>query len=146
MAATAIFENLSTLSGAQLEVAELQGRAVLVVNIASLCGLRQLPVERPVRIQDVVLRRHRDGGEQQADEGASGSPRVAAIRDGAVSNRDDANRPLSLGELVDDAVGADAKRAEPSEPPPQHVAGQRIAFEQPERVLYGVDEGPAELK
>jgi glutathione peroxidase len=35
----AIFENLSTLSGAPLEEAELQGRAVLVVNVASRCGL-----------------------------------------------------------------------------------------------------------
>jgi glutathione peroxidase len=35
----AIFENLSTLSGAPLDEAELQGRAVLVVNVASRCGL-----------------------------------------------------------------------------------------------------------
>ncbi len=35
----AIFENLSTLSGAPLEDAALQGRAVLVVNVASRCGL-----------------------------------------------------------------------------------------------------------
>jgi glutathione peroxidase len=35
----AIFENLSTLSGAPLDEAELQGRAVLVVNVASHCGL-----------------------------------------------------------------------------------------------------------
>jgi glutathione peroxidase len=35
----AIFENLSTLAGAPLEEAELQGRAVLVVNVASRCGL-----------------------------------------------------------------------------------------------------------
>ncbi len=35
----AIFENLSTLSGAPLEEADLQGRAVLVVNVASRCGL-----------------------------------------------------------------------------------------------------------
>ncbi len=35
----AIFENLSTLTGAPLEQAGLQGRAVLVVNVASRCGL-----------------------------------------------------------------------------------------------------------
>jgi len=57
-----------------------------------------------------------------------GLPRVAAIRDGAVSNRDYANRRLILGELVDDPVGAHAKRAQPSQAPAQHVAGQRIAF------------------
>jgi glutathione peroxidase len=34
-----IFENLSTLSGVPLKVAELEGRAVLVVNVASRCGL-----------------------------------------------------------------------------------------------------------
>jgi glutathione peroxidase len=39
MGAMAIFENLSTLGGAPLEEAELQGRAVLVVNVASRCGL-----------------------------------------------------------------------------------------------------------
>ena len=35
----AIFENLSTLSGTPLEEADLEGRAVLVVNVASRCGL-----------------------------------------------------------------------------------------------------------
>jgi len=35
----AIFENLSTLSGTPLEETELEGRAVLVVNVASRCGL-----------------------------------------------------------------------------------------------------------
>jgi len=35
----AIFENLSTLSGTPLDEASLQGRAVLVVNVASRCGL-----------------------------------------------------------------------------------------------------------
>jgi glutathione peroxidase len=35
----AIFENLSTLSGEELDESTLQGRAVLVVNVASRCGL-----------------------------------------------------------------------------------------------------------
>ena len=35
----AIFENISTLSGTPLQEADLQGRAVLVVNVASRCGL-----------------------------------------------------------------------------------------------------------
>jgi glutathione peroxidase len=39
MGGMAIFENLSTLSGAPLQEAELEGRAVLVVNVASRCGL-----------------------------------------------------------------------------------------------------------
>jgi len=39
MGAMAIFENLSTLAGNPLDEAELDGRAVLVVNVASRCGL-----------------------------------------------------------------------------------------------------------
>jgi glutathione peroxidase len=39
MAAMAIFENLSRLEGAALEPGELDGRTVLVVNVASRCGL-----------------------------------------------------------------------------------------------------------
>lgn len=35
----AIFEHLSTLDGEQLDAAELDGQAVLVVNVASRCGL-----------------------------------------------------------------------------------------------------------
>ncbi|MCW3019238.1 MAG: glutathione peroxidase [Solirubrobacterales bacterium] len=35
----AIFENLHTLAGEPLDATELQGRAVLVVNVASRCGL-----------------------------------------------------------------------------------------------------------
>ena len=35
----AIFENLSQLDGASLAADELDGRAVLVVNVASRCGL-----------------------------------------------------------------------------------------------------------
>ena len=34
-----IFENLSTLAGAPLDEEQLDGRAVLVVNVASRCGL-----------------------------------------------------------------------------------------------------------
>ncbi len=63
-----------------------------------------------------------------------------------MSNRDNANCLLGVGELIDDAVGADAKRAESSEAPAQHVAGERITFEQPERIPYGVDQGPVELE
>lgn len=35
----AIFENLNTLAGEPLDATELDGRAVLVVNVASRCGL-----------------------------------------------------------------------------------------------------------
>jgi glutathione peroxidase len=39
MGSVAIFENLKTLSGDPLDGDELDGRAVLVVNVASRCGL-----------------------------------------------------------------------------------------------------------
>jgi glutathione peroxidase len=39
MWAMAIFENLNALDGAPLDQGELQGRTVLVVNVASRCGL-----------------------------------------------------------------------------------------------------------
>jgi glutathione peroxidase len=39
MGAMAIFENLSALNGAPLDESALQGRTVLVVNVASRCGL-----------------------------------------------------------------------------------------------------------
>jgi glutathione peroxidase len=39
MRAVAIFENLSALDGAPLDESALQGRTVLVVNVASRCGL-----------------------------------------------------------------------------------------------------------
>jgi glutathione peroxidase len=39
MGAMAIFESLNALDGAPLDAAMLQGRAVLVVNVASRCGL-----------------------------------------------------------------------------------------------------------
>ena len=63
-----------------------------------------------------------------------------------MSNRDNANGLLRLGELVDDAVAADAKRAKPLQPPTQHVPGDRVAFEQPEAVLDSVDQRPVEFE
>jgi glutathione peroxidase len=39
MSAMAIFENLSALHGAPLDESALRGRTVLVVNVASRCGL-----------------------------------------------------------------------------------------------------------
>jgi hypothetical protein len=73
-------------------------------------------------------------------------PRIAAVRDGAMSNRHNANCLLGLGELVDDAVSADAKRAESPQPPAKYVAGRWVVFEQSERVLYRVNEGPVKLE
>ena len=51
------------------------------------------------------------------DPRVRGLPRVASIRDRAVSNRDNANRLLGLGELVDDSVRTDAERAQAFQAP-----------------------------
>ena len=63
-----------------------------------------------------------------------------------MSNRDNAKGLLGLGELVDDAVRADAKRAKSLQPPAQRVPGDRVAFEQPEGVLDSVDQRPVEFE
>lgn len=60
--------------------------------------------------------------------------------------RHDTDCLLLIGELVDDAESADAQRPEPAQSPAEGVSSQRIAFEQPECVLYRVDEGPVELE
>jgi hypothetical protein len=48
---------------------------------------------------------------------AWGLPRVAAIRDRSVPHGDGANGLLGPGQLVDDPVATNAKRAEPAQPP-----------------------------
>jgi len=63
-----------------------------------------------------------------------------------MSNRDNANSLPGLGELVNDAVRADAKRAEPRQTPARHVPDDRVALEQPEGVLYSVDQRPVEFE
>lgn len=45
-----------------------------------------------------------------------------------MSDRDDADGLVVLGELVDDAVGACAQGAEPAEPASQRVSGVRLAL------------------
>jgi hypothetical protein len=51
-----------------------------------------------------------------------------------------------ISELVDDAVGADAERAESLEAPAKRVSGERLALEQSEGVLDGVDQHPVEFE
>jgi hypothetical protein len=63
-----------------------------------------------------------------------------------VSDRDAPDRLLGLDELVDDPVCPDVKRAESPQPPAQGAPGQRLALEQTERVLHGIDDGPVELE
>lgn len=63
-----------------------------------------------------------------------------------MANCGDANRLPASGELVEDPVGANPQRVQPAELPPQSVTCFRLALEQAERVLDGVDQGPAELE
>jgi hypothetical protein len=68
------------------------------------------------------------------------------VGDRPVADRDDADCLIGVGELVDDAVRAHAQGAESLETTTQCVSGEWLAFEQPERVLDGVDQEPAEFE
>jgi hypothetical protein len=63
-----------------------------------------------------------------------------------VADRSDANCLFAVGNLVDDAVGADAERTQSLEATAQRVSGEGLAFEQPEGFLDGVDERPVEFE
>lgn len=63
-----------------------------------------------------------------------------------MTDRDEANCSLVLGELVDDAERPDTQRAKPPQPPAQRVTVQRIALEQAERILYRIDQRPVEIE
>ncbi len=60
--------------------------------------------------------------------------------------RGDADGVLIVRQLIDDAVGANAQRAQAAEPATQPVPCLRLALEQSERVLDGVDQGPVEIE
>ena len=57
-----------------------------------------------------------------------------------MTDRGDPDRLPFIGHLVKDSVGADAERPETAQPPPQRVAGERIALKQAERILDRVDQ------
>src|SRR5579875_1921009 len=63
-----------------------------------------------------------------------------------MADRRDTNRLLVVGDLVDDAIGADAQRAEAVQPAPQCMSDVRVPLEQSERVLDGVDQRPVEVE
>jgi hypothetical protein len=56
----------------------------------------------------------------------------------------DANGPVLVAELVDDPIGADAQREQAAHPALKRVSGMRVATEQGERFLNGVDQWPVE--
>ncbi len=56
-----------------------------------------------------------------------------------MADRGDTDGVLIVCQLIDDAVGAHAQRAQTAEPAAQRVPRVRLALEQSERVLDGVD-------
>lgn len=75
-----------------------------------------------------------------------GLARVDAVGRGAVTDRGDADGSAVVREQVDHAVRADAQRSEAQEPPAELMARGRIAFQEPERLLHGVDQRPLETQ
>lgn len=58
----------------------------------------------------------------------------------------DADCLVVIGELVDDAVGADAQRTQAMEPAAEHVSDVWVSFVQSQRVFDGVDQRPVEVE
>jgi hypothetical protein len=83
-------------------------------------------------------------GLRKLDRGKPRSARVDAIGDAAVADRDHSDRLLGVGELVEDAVGADPQRAQAAKPAAKRVPSSRFALEQAERIGDRVDQGPVE--
>jgi hypothetical protein len=63
-----------------------------------------------------------------------------------MADRGDPDGLLIVCELINDAVGAHAQRAQAREPAAQRVPGVRLALEESERILDGVDQGPLEIE
>jgi hypothetical protein len=63
-----------------------------------------------------------------------------------MTDRGNPDRLLFIGHLVKDSVGTDSQGPETAQPPPQRVAGERIALEQAEGVLDRVDQGPVQIE
>jgi len=62
-----------------------------------------------------------------------------------VADRGDADGLVVVGELVDDAVGADAQRSQAAQAAAERVPGERFALENTERAFDSVDQWPARL-
>jgi hypothetical protein len=63
-----------------------------------------------------------------------------------MADRGDTDGVLIVCQLIDDAIGAHAQRAQTAEPTTQLVPCLRLALERSESVLDGVDQGPAEIE
>ena len=58
----------------------------------------------------------------------------------------DANGPVGIGELVDDAIGADAQGPQAPQPAAKRVPSARLAREHAERLIDGIDQRPVEIE
>lgn len=63
-----------------------------------------------------------------------------------MADRGDADSLLTLGQLVEDSIGADPQGAQASQSASERVSGIRFALEQAESVLDRVDQGPVEFE
>jgi hypothetical protein len=63
-----------------------------------------------------------------------------------MANRRDANRAVGVDHLVDDAVGTDAERPEPSQAATKQMASMGFALEQAKRFGHGIDQRPIEAQ
>jgi hypothetical protein len=58
----------------------------------------------------------------------------------------DANRLPTVGQLIENPIGAHPQRVKATELPPQGITGERVPLEQAERILDRVNQRPAQLK
>jgi hypothetical protein len=58
----------------------------------------------------------------------------------------DANSLVGIGELVNDAIGADAQGPQAAQPAAKGVAGAGLAREHAEGLLDGIDQRPVEVE
>ncbi len=58
----------------------------------------------------------------------------------------DTDRLVVVGELVDDAIGADPERSQAAQSASEEVSSVGVTFEKPEGVLDGVDLRPVQLE
>lgn len=74
------------------------------------------------------------------------SPQVGAVGDGALPNRDDANGLTVVHELVDDPVGTNAQRVQPSQPSSKRIPRRGLTLEEPEGFSDRVGDWPLEVE
>ena len=58
----------------------------------------------------------------------------------------DTNRLPTVSELVEDAVRTDPQRIQAAKPPTKHMPRLRLALQQPQGILYRVNQRPAQLE